>query len=1295
MALANDPAFLIYQLRVSFLRSNDPTGERILTFDDLSAAPMGMGPGNTRARQGSSTPSPLMTPSLGRRNTSASEVRHHVAQNTAVNPYIAACGYYPETEVVGSPEIEYDERYMCSRPAAPRWGAYGVGTGVDGADMPTPSARNLPDRAGNAGRNKRSNRSAKVAPTNGGGGQVVGLGVLPQDHELLLANIDPHGGTHDVDQQPLTATRRSFDTMRSRPLPVVQEVANSSGSISDGGGTGGFSGGIGKTGSSGEHNTDAESIREWAPKPIVVPPRRSLDTIHHRSESNAPQSAATGSRRHQGHAHSNSVATIRLQRPAEMTRKGSSRDAIALGIDFDVKTIFEKGASDGHQSIYDHRYQTPQGQKTEKGSKTQSAKEESSKPGVSLLPKQKDGGATSLEAIESIAARQPQTQGRDGITQPAKKSAGSIELRSKRGDLPLKIPLANLRDDHGSGTVAPSLKRSVTLPTKRRGPGGGVGGASSAARRSKWAGAYAFGRKQQQGANQASGWVDGAQETSWDQSSDEDNGGADAGVPLSRRGGGTQTWYGPRAGFRPISMFPPPKANAQYPIPPVPLMFGADDSDDDIDLEGDEGSSRTPALMGLGLGRGLRPQAASPSPSAWSRRESVGADAEKPRAVRPASKPTGLAASGPTYSPLTSTLATPTLVSGAKYSHLIQDANLLRPRGVSDPEGRQSSRASRNRFSGDAGASAESHSGAESSRNEESQPAMPALGLTLRQDLLRPASSKGELLLSSRALAFGMDSAGSARQLPHQTGAACDGAVMTEFVPPSPPKTSGIGALLSGKVEIHVNPFSEEFSAVGGNGNNGNNGNNSLLEVKLQFVQHSDGKSAPLTVHVRRNATVEQTVGYALFQYIEQSVKPQLATDTQDVVMWVLRIVEDGEVDDDLPALERTRPVANFAFDDLALCLATPEQIKQNEGVRERLGRPSRMVRPKSLLPSAPVSATSNPVSKQQKGPSDTTTGKQDTRYRKPPRSQPAVAVLQVSRMATTSMASIFVGNSLFDRRKTTMLLPPLSKGVLSGQSIVAPDAAYAEVAAALCEPRLLKIRILGEAKTSEESLRATTVETDTGATMGMVLAQVCRKKPFSEDRYVLGVIGATGFVVFDSEMRVSQIPEGAELCLYKVGTEQSSMEDNDAGESLSGVQDSERLPMFSQQWAGEGAVAMGAMAGEAGEAAMSSIYYTFRVFRRAQMFTRHERSLVIDGGVLTLMPSGHRTESAKTLTFHVSNIICKRNQKSPKKIRLFVTRRANTDEKSIDLETNTEEEATNICTILTRMHEYYVATGA
>ncbi|KAJ2860013.1 Component of a membrane-bound complex containing the Tor2p kinase, partial [Coemansia erecta] len=1146
MALANDPAFLIYQLRVSFLRSNDPAGERILTFDDLSIAPPSTG--FASARQGGgvgSTPSPLMTPPAGRRNTSASEVRNHVAQNAAANPYIAASGYYPETEAVGSPEIEYDEGYMYQRPAAPRWGVYGAGGGSDGVDMPTPSARHLPDRAGHAGRNKRSNRSAKVAPTTGGGGQVVGVGVVPQDHEMILADIESRGGAHDIDQAP-TATRRSLDTVRPRPLPVLQEAAHSSGSLSDGGGNGAISGR--------EQDADSGSPQVWAPKPIVVPPRRSLDTIHHqRAESSAQRPTAAERRRQQGHTHSNSVATIRLQRPAEMLRKGSSRDAIALGIDFDVKTIFEKGASGDQQSIYDLQYQSPQsrpnpgtllGRIADVSSSSMRAGGSEGFPGDAEAATQQQQEQQQQQQQQQQKQQDQQLQGREGGTKPAKKSAGSIELRAKRGELTFKLPLTNVRDDSRFGAASGGLKRSVTLPTRRNGPdtfgsGGGIGGhgaASNAARRSKWAGAYEFGRKQQQqqqGANQASGWVGGANHTSWDHSSDEDDDGADASVPFSRRGGGTQTWYGPRAGFRPISMFPAPNANPQFPIPPVPLMFGADDSDDDIDLEGDEGSSRTPALLGLGLGlgRGLRPQAVSPGSSIRSRGDSVGVALEKPRAANFVSRPSALATTRLEASPLSATLATPTVVSASKYSHLTQDAaSTLRPRGISDPEGRQSSRGSRAAISG------ELHSGAGSGIDEPHLAMAAGPGSASRQDPLRPASSSGDMLMSSRALEFGLDGVGSGRQLQHHMESADgDRVAVPVFVPPAPPKVSGLGALLSGNMEVRVNPFSEEFSTVGSSSSSTSSSN--LLEVSLEFVQHEDGKSAPLKIYVRRNATVEQAVGFALFQYIEQSIQPQLADDAQDVVMWVLRIVEDGEVDDDLPALERTRPVANFAFDDMALCLATPDQVKQNESVRERLGRPPRMVRPKPLTPPTPASAAANaPKRLQQETPPGAGAASRDTRYKTMPRPQPqpTPAVLQVSRMAIASLAGIFVGNSLLDRRKTS-LLPPLTKGAMSSQSIVAvQDNASTEVAAALCEPRLLRIRILGEAKSAEESLRATTVETDTGATMGMVLAQVCRKKPFSEDHYVLGAIRAAGFEAFDSEMRVSQIPKGAELCLYK-----------------------------------------------------------------------------------------------------------------------------------------------------------------
>ncbi|KAJ2891218.1 hypothetical protein IWW38_003718, partial [Coemansia aciculifera] len=180
MALVNDPAFLIYQLRVSFLRANDPTGERVLTFNDLAVPLAATGPG--RSRQGSA-PSP-MSPAA-RRNTSASELRQQVAQNTAANAYIMACGYYPETEAIGSPEIGHNEGYMYARPA-PRMAHPGSGMrGHDNSAAPPSSAR-YQDGAGATVRTKRTNRSAKVAPTEEGREEVVGLGVVPQHPEMLM-----------------------------------------------------------------------------------------------------------------------------------------------------------------------------------------------------------------------------------------------------------------------------------------------------------------------------------------------------------------------------------------------------------------------------------------------------------------------------------------------------------------------------------------------------------------------------------------------------------------------------------------------------------------------------------------------------------------------------------------------------------------------------------------------------------------------------------------------------------------------------------------------------------------------------------------------------------------------------------------------------------------------------------------------------------------------------------------------------------------------------------------------------
>ncbi|KAJ2846632.1 Component of a membrane-bound complex containing the Tor2p kinase [Coemansia brasiliensis] len=501
--------------------------------------------------------------------------------------------------------------------------------------------------------------------------------------------------------------------------------------------------------------------------------------------------------------------------------------------------------------------------------------------------------------------------------------------------------------------------------------------------------------------------------------------------------------------------------------------------------------------------------------------------------------------------------------------------------------------------------------------------------------------------------------------------------------PPPPCSISGLSALLATQLVVKQNPFAEEFAAMGANG-----GNEGGMAEMCVFVQLEKQKSSPFTINVRKTASVEQAIGFILYRYLEDENKPQLEADMQDVVMWSLRIAMDGEVDDDFPAVDRTRPISNFSFDEFALCLASPDQIKANEGLRVRQGRPPRMPRPKSLLqPTASAApgagaADASTVTEHPRELLNTITRRVET----------SAMVLQSSRIATAAMAGIFVGNSVLQNLDAQPAHKSLSPATSSEQLSSQQHQQLLSSRVAPQQTRLLKVCVLGESS-SADALRATTIEAEINATIRMVLAQVCRKKQFIEDQYVLGMFDSSGFVVCNSDMLVLQIPSGAEMYLHRVGAALPTLE------QLPKLSDK---PLYGQQQEQQEQKTFGIaddradalMAAESKAMGMASAYYTFKVIRRAQMFTRHERSLVIDGETITLIPADHRAETAKTLTFHISNVICKRNQKSPRKIRLFITRRGNTGEKTIDLEALSEEDAASICGILMRLSELYTQTG-
>eukprot|EP00733_Pompholyxophrys_punicea_P002330 Pompholyxophrys_punicea_v1_NODE_1727_length_578_cov_17.170172.p1 type:complete len:168 gc:universal NODE_1727_length_578_cov_17.170172:39-542(+) len=87
------------------------------------------------------------------------------------------------------------------------------------------------------------------------------------------------------------------------------------------------------------------------------------------------------------------------------------------------------------------------------------------------------------------------------------------------------------------------------------------------------------------------------------------------------------------------------------------------------------------------------------------------------------------------------------------------------------------------------------------------------------------------------------------------------------------------------------------------------------LKIWLPF---SESKARPMELVVKRDATVEDVIGYALYEYTDEGRLPDALPQ---MAAYSLRIAEDdGIIDDDFPALDRVRHIQKFSFDSFVLC---------------------------------------------------------------------------------------------------------------------------------------------------------------------------------------------------------------------------------------------------------------------------------------------------------------------------------------------------------------------------------------
>ena len=128
------------------------------------------------------------------------------------------------------------------------------------------------------------------------------------------------------------------------------------------------------------------------------------------------------------------------------------------------------------------------------------------------------------------------------------------------------------------------------------------------------------------------------------------------------------------------------------------------------------------------------------------------------------------------------------------------------------------------------------------------------------------------------------------------------------------------------------------------------------LNIRM-YAPFSDNPSKPFEIPLLRvilspkswtkvPVTVADAIGFSLWRYCEEKLQPPIEASKLSVNRWTLRMVEDGDVDYDFPALSRNKPIGDFtsnnnraargrskekSYDEFALVEATDAQTKENQ----------------------------------------------------------------------------------------------------------------------------------------------------------------------------------------------------------------------------------------------------------------------------------------------------------------------------------------------------------------------------
>ncbi|ODO08680.1 hypothetical protein L198_00413 [Cryptococcus wingfieldii CBS 7118] len=369
------------------------------------------------------------------------------------------------------------------------------------------------------------------------------------------------------------------------------------------------------------------------------------------------------------------------------------------------------------------------------------------------------------------------------------------------------------------------------------------------------------------------------------------------------------------------------------------------------------------------------------------------------------------------------------------------------------------------------------------------------------------------------------------------------------------------------------------------------------------YFPHSKNPTQPLVGKVRKDATVEEVTGYGLWRYWEEGRKPKLEEEEEDVkwssVGWGLRIVEDdGEVDEDFPALDRESKISKFSYGQFAIVEATEEQIRQNASKAPTIPR-----RPSRVIP-VPASAA-RPV------PPPTT--RQPSTTLAPPRSnQPpsASSSFSSSEFLSTTPTAGNAGGKL----GSSMAM----KGSV-GLSSTGSDVVR------------LKVKVTASADVHF----TTTINVPADMYIADLTEVLCRKKRLQMPAHDWVLCLADLTLALPLDRTVASLEGRTELALVKrtwAVDRGVRIDDRRGGDPSASIFKRQSEPAPFQRF--------GPGLSDFSQTYKASARTTMRFQANAAIaIGRHERNLAIDGDYIHIMPSESRAffDSMKTTSFHIS----------------------------------------------------------